>query len=330
MPSRSLQPAATAEAAEPPAETLRRHGERQRIANQGQHPARGAEAERSEYQGRTTEHLQCRPQGRGFRRSEPGRLADIASIVGDGEHLTQAALAGAGLVVAGLLAIAALPAGRETAIAPIGLGLALGVVGATVELTGAAAADVLAVVVAVVLTASIGVPWLALASTPLRVVSPRSDAEILLDPAPVDPDAVRRQLDAGYRIQLALRVAVGVLALVATPTLVPSGLLGTTLLVVGWVGLLLSTRQSYARADVLVVVCLGITGLALTLVVAALVHPGWRTALVCAAAAAVAALVALGLVAPRRRVALARVGDTVEMTCLAVLLPLGVAAAGMV
>ncbi|UJP39872.1 type VII secretion integral membrane protein EccD [Cellulomonas palmilytica] len=241
-----------------------------------------------------------------------------------------AALAGAGLVVAGLLAVVALPSGRETAIAPIGLGLALGVVGATVELTGTAAQDVLAVVVAVVLTASIGVPWLALASTPLRVVSPRTDAEILLDPAPVDPDRVRRQLDAGYRIQLALRVAVGVLALVATPALVASGLLGTTLLVVGWVGLLLATRQSYARADVLVVVCLGVTGLALTLVVAALVHPSWRTALVCAAAVGVAALVALGLVAPRRRVALARVGDTVEMTCLAVLLPLGVAAAGMV
>jgi len=241
-----------------------------------------------------------------------------------------AAAAGGGLVVAGLLALVALPAGRETAIAPVGLGLALGLVGATVELSGSAAVDVLSVVVAVVLTASIGVPWLALASTPLRVVSPRSDAEILVDPTPIDPDRVRRQLDAGYRIQLALRVSVGVLALLATPVLVGSGLLGTLLLVVGWTGLLLSTRQSYARADVMVVVCLGITGLALTLVVAALAHPDWRTGLICTAAVATAALVALGLVAPRRRVALARAGDTLEMTCLAVLLPLGVAAAGLV
>lgn len=241
-----------------------------------------------------------------------------------------AAGAGAGLVVAGVLALVALPDDRETAIAPVGLGLALGVVGATVELAESQPAHVLAVVVAVVLTASIGVPWLALASTPLRVVSPRSDAEILLDPVPIDPDRVRRQLDSGYRIQLSLRVAVGLLALLATPTLVGSGTLGTVLLVVGWVGLLLATRQSYARADVLVVVCLGIAGLALTLVVAALAHPSWRTPLVCAAGAAAAALVALGLVAPRRRVALARAGDTVEMTCLAVLLPLGVAAAGLV
>jgi len=238
--------------------------------------------------------------------------------------------AGLGLVVAGGLALAALPHGRESAIAPVALGLALAVVGGAVELGGAQPAHVLSVVVAVVLTASIGVPWLALASTPLRVVSPRSDAEILLDPAPVDADRVRAQLDSGYRVQLALRVAVGLLALVATPTLVGAGVLGTVLLVVGWVGLLLATRQSYARSDVLVVVTLGITGLTLTLVVAALAHPQWRTALVCAAGVAAAALVALGLVAPRRRVALARAGDTVEMISLAVLLPVGIAAAGLV
>jgi hypothetical protein len=40
--------------------------------------------------------------------------------------------------------------------------------------------------------------------------------------------------------------------------------------------------------------------------------------------------VGIGLVAPRQRVGLARVGDVLEVTCLAVLLPLGVAAAGLV
>ncbi|MBT0994264.1 type VII secretion integral membrane protein EccD [Cellulomonas sp. DKR-3] len=241
-----------------------------------------------------------------------------------------AAAAGAGLVVVAALALAALPEGREVAVGPAALGLALAVVGTTVELGGSAPADVLAVVVAVVLTASIGVPWLALATTPLRVVSPRSDAEILLDPVPIDPDRVRRQLDSGYRVQLALRVAVGVVTLVATPTLVGGGLAASLLVVVGWVGLLLSTRQSYTRADVLVVVAMGITGLALAILSAALLHPGWRTALVCAAGAAVVLLVGLGLVAPRRRVALARTGDVLEMLSLAVLLPLGVAAAGLV
>lgn len=241
-----------------------------------------------------------------------------------------AAAAGAGLAVAAVLAAAALPDAREVAVGPGALGLALGVVGATVELAPAEPAHVLAVLVAVVLTASIGVPWLALATTPLRVVSPRSDAEILLDPVAVDADRVQRQLDTGYRVQLSLRVCVGLLTIVATPTLVASGVPATLLVVVGWVGVLLATRQSYARADVFVVVALGVAGLALTLVVAALVHPTWRTGLVVAAGVAVAALVALGLVAPRRRVGLARAGDVLEMTGLAVLLPLGVAAAGLV
>jgi hypothetical protein len=162
------------------------------------------------------------------------------------------------------------------------------------------------------------------------VVSPRSDAEILLDPVPIDPDRVRQQLDSGYRVQLALRVAVGLLTLVATPTLVASGLPATLLVVVGWVGLLLSTRRSYSRADVLVVVAMAITGLALAILAAARLHPGWGTALVCAAGVAIVLLVGLGLVAPRRRVGLARTGDALEMVSLAVLLPLGVAAAGLV
>ena len=117
--------------------------------------------------------------------------------------------AGVGLVVAGLVGMPALVDRRELAAGPVVLGLALAVSGATVALTDAAAGEVLAVVVAIVVTASIGVPWLALSSTPLRVVSARTEAEILLDPPPVDPERVRRQLESGHRLQVSLRVAVG-------------------------------------------------------------------------------------------------------------------------
>lgn len=241
-----------------------------------------------------------------------------------------AAGAGVGLLAAGLLALPALADRRELAAGPVALGTALAVSGTAIALTGSEPGEVLAIVVAIVLTASIGLPWLALASTPLRVVSPRDESEILLDPQPVDAERVRRQLDGGHRVQVSLRVAVSVFALLATPAVVAFGVAGAVLPAVGFAGVLLSSRQSYSRTDVLLVAAAGIVGVAVTLLSAAVLHPGWRGTLVVLSGVAAAVLVGVGLVAPRRRVGLARAGDALEVTCLAVLLPLGVAAAGLV
>jgi type VII secretion integral membrane protein EccD len=241
-----------------------------------------------------------------------------------------AALAGTGVLVAGLLGMPALVDRRELSAAPLAGGLALAVAGTAIALTDARPGEVLAVVVAVVATASIGVPWLALSSTPLRVVSPRNDAEILADPPAVQSARVRAQLAAGHRIQVALRVAIGVLALVSAPAVVATGVAGTVLLVLAAAGLLLATRQTYSRLDVLLTVGLSVALLVVVAVVAAAQHPGWRPALVGVAGAAAAVVVGLGLVAPRRRVGLARLGDFLEIACLALLLPLGVVAAGLV
>ena len=73
-----------------------------------------------------------------------------------------------------------------------------------------------------------------------------------------------------------------------------------------------------------------ILGIAGTVVAAAILHPQWRGVLTAASAVGSVLVVSIGLIAPGRRVGLARVGDVVEVTCLAVLLPLGVAAAGLV
>ncbi|GIG20560.1 hypothetical protein Cch01nite_12840 [Cellulomonas chitinilytica] len=241
-----------------------------------------------------------------------------------------AVAAGGALLVVGLLSVPALADARETAVAPVLLGLVLASAGLAVELTGAAPGTVLAVVVAVVVTASVGVPWLALSSTPLRVVPARTEAEILLDPEPIDPAVVRRQAQRGQRMQVALRIAVGVFSLLTVPAVAATGVMGVALLVVGFTGILLSARQSWSRADVLVVVSGAIVGLAGTLVAAAVLHPQWRGALTAVSAIGAVLVVGVGLVSPGRRVGLARVGDVVEVTCLAVLLPLGVTAAGLV
>ena len=238
--------------------------------------------------------------------------------------------AGGALLVAGLLGIPALAEARETAVAPVLLGLVLASAGLAVELTGAEPGTVLAVVVAVVITASVGVPWLALSSTPLRVVPARTEAEVLLDPAPIDPSLVRQQAQHGQRMAVALRIAVSMFSLLTVPAVTATGVKGVTLLVVGFTGILLSARQSWSRTDVLVVVTGAILGIAGTVVAAAILHPQWRGVLTAASAVGAVLVVSIGLIAPGRRVGLARVGDVVEVTCLAVLLPLGVAAAGLV
>ena len=240
------------------------------------------------------------------------------------------ASAGLGLLVFAALGIPVLTAAREICVAPGVLGLALAGVGLTVALTGTAPGAVLAVVVAVAVTVGNAIPWVALASTPLRVISARSDQEILLDPPVVDPAAIREQYARGLRQQVALRLAVAVLTLIAAPTVVATGVPGTLLLAASFVGMLLSVRQTYSRQDVLVVMSAGILGLTVTGVLAAAAHPQWRPALALVAGAAAAGVIALSLVAPRQRFVMGRLADSVELICLAILLPLGAAAAGLV
>jgi len=241
-----------------------------------------------------------------------------------------AAAGGGALLLAGLLGTAALTERRELAIGPAVLGLVVLAVGLVVALSGAEPGRVLAVAVAVVLTASIGVPWLALSATPLRVVTPRSDAEVLATPPPIEPEAVGRALDGGHRLQVAVRCALGTFTLAAVPAVVGTGFWGMALLLAGFTGVLLATRAAYARTDVLVVVALALLGLAVTLVAAAAAHPLWRGAMTAAVAASVVVVVAVGLLAPRARVGLARLGDGLEVIVLALLLPLGALAAGLV
>ncbi len=241
-----------------------------------------------------------------------------------------AAAAGGGMLLVAILGVPVLGTGREICLGPGVLGVSLATAGAAIELTDATAGSLLALLVALVLTAGNGIPWLALASTPLRVISPRSDAEVLADPPVVDPREVREQYARGHRLQIALRAAVALLALLALPAVVGTGLPGTLLAAAGFAGMMLGVRQTYSRGDVGVVMGAGILGLTATGVLAAAAHPGWRPGLALVAGGVAAVVIAVSLIAPRERVLLGRLADSFELICLALLLPLGVAAAGIV
>lgn len=259
-----------------------------------------------------------------------GFVAGFVAVGAEASWGVQLAAAGGAMVITAAIGIAALQRGREICAAPIAVGLTLASVGGAVALTAAPAAAVVAVTVAILITASNATPWLALARTPIRVLPVHASGDGVATGAPIDPVAVAHQFAAGHRLQVSLRTAIGVIAILSIPTLVSAGVVGLALLLAGFVGMLLSVRKSYSRYDVAAIMSTGIIGALGACLVAALSNPSWRPGLTIAVGVGAIAVIAMTLVAPKSRYALTRVADTVELLCLAALLPLGASAAGLV
>ena len=94
--------------------------------------------------------------------------------------------------------------------------------------------------------------------------------------------------------------------------------------------MMFQSRQIYARAGVLAVMATGAVGLAVTGLAVAVGLPELRTALLVTLLATTAVLVALTMLSPGARLRLARVADSLELVILALVLLLGVLAAGWV
>jgi type VII secretion integral membrane protein EccD len=241
-------------------------------------------------------------------------------------------LAAAGLAIAivGATALILAPAKREINVAPIAMGVIIGVPALVTGLAPGAAVS--AYVVMVALAGAIGnlLPWLALSSTRIKVISPQSDQEVFANPGPIDAAQVKERVIAGARILTALRLAVGASILVATPLVAGDSAAGAVLTVLAFIGMMFQSRQAYARSAVAVLMALGAVGLAVSGLTVTATQPDLRTELLAVLLAATGALVLLTLLSPRARLRLARVADTVEVLALAALLPLGVIAAGWI
>lgn len=237
--------------------------------------------------------------------------------------------AGAAVAVVGLLGAVALPrhrlvlaAGAVVGAAMVGIGAASGIAGVSMT-TVCVAGFVVAVVLGNVL------PWVGISSSRLSAHAPRTDAEVAADAPEVDRGQVRAQVARGHDVMVAVALASGGVALLTTPQLVAAGLAGTGLAVAGHVATLLRTRHSRTRTSVLLAMATGILGLALAAVSAVQVHPGWRPVLALLLAAGAAVVVSLAVLAPRTRVGLGRVADTLEGVVLVALLPLAAATIGV-
>lgn len=249
--------------------------------------------------------------------------------LGEGTAALPLAVAGGGaaLVSAALAALA--PGVAREMVGPAITGtVALAVGGATAWLGAGDAPLVTVVAFAVVACALVGVPWLALAATPLQVVTPRDDREILADQPPVDIELVREQAALGQRLQIAMRAGAGVALIALTPGVAASGVAGLLLTAVAFGALLLTVRESRARGDVAVVTATGAGGFLLAILTAALSQPSWRPGLVVVLLAGAFAVVVTALLVTGRQLRLARAADVAQLALLAAMPPLAVVAAG--
>ena len=239
------------------------------------------------------------------------------------------ATAGLGALLIGSLALALGREGREVHLVPVALGAAIGATGALAALLPEHGVAVLTLMLAVVITLGNSLPWLALSSTRIRVISPQSDLEVFDAPQPIDSDDVRRRAAAGHRTLIALRIALGLAALAVTPLVAAQNPAGALLCGLGFLGMMFPARQSFARAEVIAVMGLGTAGIAATGITASLALPGIRLPLLIVLISAAVIVVTITLLDPRARLRLARLADGAEVAILAVLLPLGVIAAGL-
>ncbi|WP_295786653.1 type VII secretion integral membrane protein EccD [uncultured Microbacterium sp.] len=237
-----------------------------------------------------------------------------------------AAAGGAAFVVAGI-ALALSRDRAELQLAPLVAGGAVGVAGTLAAFFDPAA--VWTLMVGVVATLGGALPWLAISTTRLRVVSPQSDAEMFADPEPIDADDVAARVAQGRRILIALRLALAAAVLLATPLVAAHNATGAVLCALAFAGMMFPSRQTFARSGVLTVMATGILGLVVAGVAASLAQPGLRVAILIVLAVAIVTVVTVTLLAPKTRLRLTRLADTAELLVLASLLPLAVISSGL-
>ncbi|MCW2795085.1 type VII secretion integral membrane protein EccD [Nocardioides sp.] len=239
------------------------------------------------------------------------------------------ASAGAGALLAGLLALVGLGRGRTLVIPPVVVGAIFLATGLMMRSAGGDPALVLTTSLVLVVLAGSVFPWLALGATGTTVEQLYSTADITADPTDIDPRRVGTDARMAHEILLSISATVGLLLVLIAPLAVYLGLSGTLLALVACLVVMLRTRQYRTGSEVLVGLVSGILGLASVAVSLLWMHPDWRPAASVALAATGAVLLALTLLPSTPSVRRGRFGDIAETVSLLALLPLLVVATGV-
>ena len=240
------------------------------------------------------------------------------------------AAAGAGALVMGAIAVALKPQAPAVALVPVAWGTVVGIPAVLTALAPDTRTAAYALTIALAGALGNVLPWLALSSTRIKAIAPQSEQDIFADPEPLDAERIKRRALTGSRVLTALRIGIGAAMVTLTPQVAGTSMTGALLCTFAFLGMMFQSRQIYARAGVLAVMATGAVGLAVTGLAVAVGLPELRTALLVTLLATTAVLVALTMLSPGARLRLARVADSLELVILALVLPLGVLAAGWV
>lgn len=173
------------------------------------------------------------------------------------------------------------------------------------------------------------IPWLALSSVRIPIVTPQNDQEIFATPPTIDAGAISKQVATGRRVALAIRIGLAVAVLAATPLVAGSGPWGAALAALAFASMMFPSRQTFSRIGVFAIMAIGAVGLVVTGVTVALGQPELHPTLLIVLFVTIAVLVTVTLLSPRARPGLTRLADIAELVVVASLLPLGVITAGL-
>lgn len=239
-----------------------------------------------------------------------------------------AALAAAGAVVIGGIAMAVTKRPIEFLAIPVAGGITIAIP-AGLAAAGLDPVGTYAITAAACALLAGALPWLTLSTTRIAVVAPMTEMEMFDPPPPVDPERITARVAAGQRLLVALQIAFAATILAAVPVVVPAGTAGTFLMLFAGIVLFFQARKSAVRASVLALVAGGTVVLALTGLSVIAAHPQHLTIVLIVLLAAAGGVTGLSLLSDTVRMRLTAVADTVEVIILTALLPLGVIAAGI-
>ncbi len=256
-------------------------------------------------------------------------VAGFLLVAGDGFHGLPLAGAGAGALVAGLVALVGLADGRILVLPPVVVGTVFLATGLVTEVSTVDVAGALTTTLTLAVLGGSVLPGIALRVTGTSVDQLLTTQDIVADPAEIDPVRVSADARLAHEILVAVSATVGLLLVLVIPLVVSLGIAGTLLAAVACLLVMLRTRQLRSGPQALVGLVSGLLGLASLAVSLVWLHPGWRLTQAVVLAATGAVLMALTLVPPPPSVRRGRLVDLAESVCLVALLPLLVLAVGV-
>lgn len=239
------------------------------------------------------------------------------------------AWAGAGAMMASLVALVGLGEGRTLLIPPLVVGAISAATGLVRQVAALDPAMVLTVMLVLVVIAGSVLPWMALAATGTAGHQLNSTQDITADHVEVDPGRVGADARVAHEILAAVSGTVGLLLVLIAPLAVSLGVSGTLLAVVCCLVVMLRTRQYRTGSGVLVGLVSGIAGLICVAIALLWLHPDWRGTAAVALTATGSVVLAATLLPSTPSVRRGRFGDLAESVCLLALLPLLVVATGL-